>query len=140
VTGSDYERKFANLLDGRGYGVVRIGGSGAGTDRPLPDLLFGEPAPGTEADQNAPLCHVAAVELKSGRDTTLYADQAEVTALTAFCEQFGAAPFLAARYTTQASPTTYFLVEPDSARRTDGGAHGLPVEDIRERASMTFQP
>lgn len=140
MSGATYERELRTLLTDLGYGAIRIGGSGAGGSQDLPDILAGEPQPGHEDAPNSPLCHSMAIELKSGSDTTLYCTKDEVAALRRFCEAFGAAPFLAARYTTQATPTDYYFVAPWNARMTDSGNFGLPVDDIKERASMVFHP
>jgi len=124
---------LVKLLYSRGYGALRLPSSGSGTDRPLPDLLIG--TVGTD-ETKTPLI---AAELKSGKDTTLYVDADERDALKAFCERFGARPYLVARYTDRTSPTDYFFVHPRDARLTDAGNLGLPKTDIQDRASWIVE-
>lgn len=126
-----YERELVNILTDLEYGAVRIPTSGAATDRDLPDVLYAQPTRNGDADAYA-------VEHKSGRDTTLYVEGSEVAALERFCAAFGAKPRLGARYTSQATPTSHYLVDPDDARMTDGGNYGLPTDDIDERAAVVF--
>lgn len=131
-----YERELVNILWSLEYGVLRCPGSGgSGADRPLPDIIAGQP---TQGPNGYRLSKCMVIEHKSGSDTTLYVDGGEVAGLKAFAEYFGATPYLAARFTTQASPTAHFLVRPENARMTDSGNYGLPIEDIEDRAAVVF--
>lgn len=131
-----WERELVNILTELGYGAVRIPSSGAGTDRDLPDILWGEPLTGG-GEQHA---HVYAIEHKSGSDTTLYVEDHEVASLGRFAKAFGAEPMLAARFTSRDTPTGHYLVRPSDARMTDAGHYGLPIDDIETRAMVVWHP
>ena len=82
-----------------------------------------------------------AIELKSTSSTTAYVDAAEVTALERFAERFGADAYLAANFKRPGgSRSRMWLVAPEDARVTDGGAYGLPEADIAERARYAVLP
>lgn len=136
-TGARYERELVTALDAAGYGVLRIPSSGSASSRDLPDVLAGQPAIGPDGERQSA---VMAIELKSGRDTTLYVEKPEVDALKRFCERFGAVPRLGLRHTRQATSRNHFLVHPEDARRTPEGNYGLPIADIGERASEVIEP
>lgn len=142
--GAARERELVNRFDAAGWGALRLPSSGSATARELPDVLAGRPV---EATPKAGWTHpkptrtyarLWAAELKSGAQTTLYVDAQEVDALRAFAETWGARPLLGARYTFGSGEhydrTDTYLIKPEDARRTDGGAFGLPVEDIDDRA------
>lgn len=144
--GATRERELVDRFKSAGWGALRIGASGSGGDADLPDVLAGKSVPnpycvvedgdiGVEIRQdNADLW---AVELKSGKATTLYVDAGEVADLERFAGSLGARPLLGARFTFSGGEhydkTATYLVPPDAARRTDT-AYGLPVADIDERA------
>ena len=131
--GSRYERELVNRFESCGWGALRCPSSGGGTDRELPDILAGLAFEGPSKDY--PISRALAIELKSGKSTTLYVDKEEVYALRSFAESFGATPLLGARFTTQASSTDIYLVKPEDARMTPK-AYGLPISDIEDRAYM----
>ena len=131
--GSRYERELVNRFESCGWGALRCPASGGGTDRELPDILAGLALDGPSKDY--PISRALAIELKSGKSTTLYVDKEEVKALKSFAESFGATPLLGARFTTQASSTDIYLVKPEDARMTPK-AYGLPISDIKDRAYM----
>lgn len=126
MTGSSYERRLASLLDTLGYAVVRSPASGS-VDRDQPDLLAGHPTEGR-----------IALEIKSGKASTLYVEEAETLALERFAALFDADPYLVARWTSWDTGREYYCVAPENARMTDSGSYGLPKADIEERASITF--
>lgn len=128
MTGSDRERELVNTLEACGWAAMRCPSSGSATTRDLPDVLAGNPGASV------------AIELKSGKGTTLYVDQQEVEALERFADRFGATPLLAARWTSQATGVKIWGVPPTDARKTDSGNYGLPVEDIQERAAVVWTP
>lgn len=133
--GAARERELVNRFRHAGWGALRLPSSGSATDRELPDVLAGRPVPIPGRD--GPFSTVVAIELKSGKATTLYVDDYEVDALRTFAQQWGARPFLAARFTSQGSGTETWLVPPDDARGpTDGGRYGLPQADIEDRAAV----
>lgn len=126
--GAARERELVNRFDADGWGALRLPSSGSRTARELPDVLAGRKL---ETDYG----QAWAIELKSGQATTLYVDASEVDDLRAFAHRWGARPLLAARFTTQASSTATYLIEPERARGpTDGGRYGLPRSDSEERA------
>jgi len=129
MSGARYERELVKLLYSKGYGTIRLPSSGAGTDRPLPDVMIGN------SDLKDPRSDLMACELKSGRDTTLYVKRDEVKQLNKFCERCDARPYLVARFSTKGSSTDYYFVHPRDARTTKTGNYGLPLEDIEDRAS-----
>ena len=131
--GSRYERELVNRFESCGWGALRCPASGGATDRELPDILAGLALDGPSKD--FPISQALAIELKSGKSTTLYVDKEEVYALRSFAQSFGATPLLGARFTTQASSTDIYLVKPEDARMTPK-AYGLPISDIEDRAYM----
>ena len=131
--GSRYERELVNRFESLGWGALRCPASGGATDRELPDILAGLALDGPSKD--FPISRALAIELKSGKSTTLYVDRDEVKALRSFAQSFGATPLLGARFTTQASSTDIYLVSPEHARMTPK-AYGLPISDIKDRAYM----
>jgi len=135
---TNYERELANILEAQGFGVMRAPASGSGGTRDLPDILYGDRRVCTHDGTEHVRSSAVAVEHKSGRRTTLYVEEAEVAALTRFCDRFGAMPLLGARFTRQATPTAHFLVRPAHARRTDEGNYGLPLDGIEDRATVVF--
>jgi len=154
MTGPRYERELTNRLDRAGYAAVRAPTSGSATDRDLPDVLAGRPKgvpvlgewrerEYPDAGENDYIEEVfsdaLAIEAKSGQATTLYVAPEEVAALERFADAFGARALLAARFTTQGSPTAWFLCPPENCRRTEAGAYGLPVADMAERAEMVLE-
>jgi len=159
--GSDRERELVETLEATGYAAMRCPASGGATTRELPDVLCGRKQ--GWRDHLEPISHAArlnrshtavqkgannigtlsdsyAIELKSGKSTTLYVQPEEVEALESFAERFGATPLLAARFTSRASPVRIYGVRPMNARKTDSGTYGLPQTDIEERASVIWTP
>ena len=131
--GSRYERELVNRFESVGWGALRCPASGGATDRELPDILAGLALDGPSKD--FPISQALAIELKSGKSTTLYVDKEEVYALRSFAQSFGATPLLGARFTTQASSTDIYLVKPEDARMTEK-AYGLPLSDIEQRTHL----
>ena len=133
--GSRYERELVNRFESCGWGALRCPSSGGGTDRELPDVIVGKNAERVKTLHALSLSTPLAIELKSGKSTTLYVDRDEVKALRSFAESFGATPLLGARFTTQASSTDIYLVKPEDARMTEK-AYGLPLSDIEQRTHL----
>jgi len=138
MSGSSRERELVDTLEATGWASMRCPSSGAGTKRELPDVIAGQPM---RAHVSEIKCGKSlAIELKSGKSTTLYVQPEEVEALESFAERFGATPLLAARFTSRASPVRIYGVPPSDARKTDSGNFGLPQSDIEERASVIWTP
>ena len=131
--GTRYERELVNRFESLGWGALRCPASGGATDRELPDVLVAKRS--TIGPEDLRLSQALAIELKSGKSTTLYVNREEVYALRSFAQSFGATPLLGARFTTQASSTDIYLVKPEDARMTPK-AYGLPLSDIEDRAYM----
>jgi len=135
-----YERRLVTALSECGFAPMRAPASGSATDRDLPDVLAGRRVHRPES----PDTHTSAawaVELKSGKATTLYVDAAEVEALERFADVFGARALLGATFKRpNGSRTPIWLLEPADARLTDAGHYGLPEKGIEERAYARVLP
>lgn len=159
--GDKYERELVNTFDAFDIPSMRAPSSGSATQRELPDVLTLQPlsqheikekiqtllpelkhhkAIDTIAAEIGDLSQAYAIELKSGEGTTLYVAGDEVEKLLNFCEESGAIPRIAARFTERKHPIEQFLVHPDNARMTKEGNYGLPVDDIEKRASEIITP
>jgi Holliday junction resolvase len=159
--GDKYERELVNTFDAFDIPSMRAPSSGSATQRELPDVLTLQPQPQhtikdkiqtllpeykhrkaveTIANDIGSLSQAYAIELKSGEGTTLYVGGDEVDKLLNFCEDSGAIPRIAARFTERKHPVKHFLVHPNNARMTEEGNYGLPVDDIEERASEIITP
>lgn len=135
-----YERELVNAFHAAGWGAMRCPASGAASERGLPDVLVGKPIRVGPASHGEAASRPIAIEHKYTSSTTAYVDGDEVPPLREFASRFGAEPRLAVRFTSQASPTAHYLVKPEDARMTDGGAYGLPLDDIEQRATEVVRP
>lgn len=89
--GSDREREMVNFLEDHGWGAVRLGGSGSGTKRNLPDILAGDGG-----------SRYWGIEEKySGSNKQCYITAEKATGLREFCTRFGLRPLAAVRYSTR---------------------------------------
>lgn len=140
MSGSDRERELVETLEATGFAAMRCPASGSATTRELPDVICGKEHLGAVQHFQEPVSMAYAIELKSGKSTTLYVQPEEVEALESFAERFGATPLLAARFTSRGSPVRIYGVPPSEARKTDSGAYGLPVDSIEDRASVIWTP
>jgi Holliday junction resolvase len=111
MTGSDYERKLARVLDQQGYHVIRAPSSGSATQRDLPDIAFSK-------EDNTPVM----VELKTTSQKAAYFTESEVDALDRFAAAFNGVSRLCARYK---GDTTYYLYDPLKARRTPSNRYAV---------------
>lgn len=111
MTGSDYERDLASLLDDDGYHVMRAPSSGAGTTRELPDLLWA-----------SHFTDAVAAELKTTGQNVAYFDGDEVESLVNFARSFVARSWLVARFK---GDTTFYCYSIDDARQTDSGRYAV---------------
>lgn len=89
--GDRYEREFVNFVEEHGWAAVRLGASGGGTDRNLPDVLMGD----------AGIRYWAVEEKYSGQKKQVYIEQDEARRLREFATRFGAKPMVAVRYSTR---------------------------------------
>lgn len=119
MDGSHYERKLVNILDAKGYIVIRSPASGAVTDRALPDVLW--------AGIDETPC---AGELKATQANVAYYTKSEVAALESVAEAFGAHAYLIARFK---GDTTYYCTEPTNARRTETERYAVDRDNTIDR-------
>ena len=110
--GDRRERELVNLLDERGFAVMRAPASGAATDRELPDVLAGDGEV------------FYAIEAKSSSGRPIYLTGEEVEALVYFSRNFGAKPRIAARFDREDG---YFF-HPADLHVTDGGNYRVKKE------------
>lgn len=140
--GAKWERRLVQALGAAGWFAMRAPSSGSATEADLPDVFamryVSVPANYTTIGRRF-LSEIFAIELKSGKNTTLYVGEDEVDALRTLATTCGASPLLGVRFTSMASPTDHFLLRPEDARRTDGGNYGLPEADIAERAAVVVR-
>jgi Holliday junction resolvase len=114
--GSDKEREMVNFVEDHGWAAVRLGASGGGTARNLPDVLMG--------DGGSRYWGVEEKYQGTKSDGTCYISEAEAQALSEFCTRFGAKPLAAVRYSTRldrAKHADWFIVPIEEAPRTDSG-------------------
>ena len=110
--GDRRERELVNLLDERGFAVMRAPASGSATDRELPDVLAGD------GDR------FYAIEAKSSAGDPIYLDGEEVEALVYFSRNFGAKPRVAARF----DQMDWYFFHPADLHTTDGGNYRVKQE------------
>jgi Holliday junction resolvase len=110
--GDRRERELVNLLDERGFAVMRAPASGSATERELPDVLAGD---GEE---------FYAIEAKSSSGRPIYLDGAEVENLVYFARNFGARPRVAARFDRE----DWYFFHPGELHVTDGGNYRVKKE------------
>ncbi|PSQ24624.1 nucleoid-structuring protein H-NS [Halobacteriales archaeon QS_9_67_17] len=110
--GDRRERELVNLLDERGFAVMRAPASGSATDRELPDVLAGD------GDR------FYAIEAKSSAGDPIYLSGEEVEALVYFSRNFGAKPRIAARF----DQMDWYFFHPADLYTTDGGNYRVKQE------------
>lgn len=112
--GDRHERQLVNFVEEHGWAAVRLGASGGGTARNLPDVLMGDGG-----------ARYWAVEEKySGKSKQVYIDAEEAQQLSEFATRFGARPMAAVRYSTRLEDVTeadWFLCPIEKVPRTDAG-------------------
>jgi Holliday junction resolvase len=106
-----------NVLDERGFAVMRAPASGGATERELPDVLAGDGE------------FFYAIEAKASGKHVVYIEGREIDELTYFADNFGAEPLIGVRfdvvhgdpaYGDDTNPGWYFL-RPTEMYQTDGG-------------------
>lgn len=129
--GDGRERELSNTLeDDHGWGVVRPGGSGSGTDRARPDLLAGD----------AGRRYWAIEEKYRAEDKQCYESPEKHRRLSEFATRFGARPVYAVRYSTRLDDVTtadWFIVPFDAVSFTDGGNVRLNHAAVSECMTLT---
>jgi len=116
-----YERELRKHLENNGYIVVRAPASGAGADRPLPDLFWSRP---TET--------AIAAELKTRKEDIAYLSKDEIDALSEFAAAFNANPRIILRVKQD---TSYYVIDPKDGHETE---NSIRVE--KEDAYTTIEP
>lgn len=146
-----YERELVNAMTEAGIPAMRAPSSGSATDRELPDVLAGQAVhiSGTSGPLET-YSECWAIELKTGKSTTLYVDgepadsddwPGEAGQLGAFAQAFGATPMVGAKFKRRGGGRTpIYLVPLENCRETDGGNLGVPESDAEERAEMLVYP
>jgi len=146
-----YERQLVNALTESGMPAMRAPSSGAATDRDLPDVLAGKAyiLSGSSGPIKT-LSEAYAIELKSGKATTLYIEgeppgsdewPGEWQRLGAFAQAFGATPMVGAKFKRAGGTRSpIWLVPLANCRKTDSGNKGGPESDVEERAAMAVYP
>jgi Holliday junction resolvase len=110
--GDRRERELVNLLDERGFAVMRAPSSGSATERDLPDVLAG----------NGETFY--AIEAKSSSGRPVYLDGEEVEALVYFARNFGAKPRVGVRFDRE----DWYFFHPGDLHVTDGGNYRVKKE------------
>ena len=128
--GDRRERELVNLLDERGFAVMRAPSSGSATERELPDVLAGD------GDV------FYAIEAKSSSGDPIYLDGTEVENLVYFARNFGAKPRIAVRFDRE----PWYFFHPADCYTTDGGnyrvkretavAEGIDFEELIGRSTQ----
>jgi Holliday junction resolvase len=94
--GDRYERKFVNYIHDQGGAAVRLGGSGSGTNRALPDLIVG-----FSGD-----FYWVVEEKYRGGGKQAYISAEKAVDVTEFGARFGARAMGAVRYSTDLEGVT----------------------------------
>ena len=110
--GDRRERELVNLLDERGFAVMRAPASGSSTSRDLPDVLAG----------NGDVFY--AIEAKSSSERPIYLTGEEVEALVYFARNFGAKPRIGVRFDRE----DWYFFHPADLYTTDGGSYRVKKE------------
>lgn len=122
--GDRLERDLVNVLDARGFAVMRAPASGSATDRELPDVLAGNGQ------------GFYAFEAKSSAGQPIYLDGDEIADLRYFAEHFGAEPRLAVKFDVKNGDPAWgdddrsgiYVLEIEQAHQTDGGNYRVKKE------------
>ncbi|WP_248908005.1 Holliday junction resolvase Hjc [Halocatena marina] len=110
--GERRERELVNLLDERGFAVMRAPASGSATERELPDVLAG----------NGEIFY--AIEAKSSAGDPIYLTGEEVESLVFFAQNFGAKPRIGVRFDRE----DWYFFHPGDLYVTDGGNYRVKLE------------
>lgn len=110
--GDRRERELVNLLDEKGFAVMRAPSSGAGTTRELPDVIAG----------NGDTFYT--FEVKSSKGNPVYLDGEEVENLVYFARNFGGRARIAVRFDRE----DWAFFHPSDLHRTDSGNYRIKKE------------
>lgn len=110
--GERRERELVNLLDERGFAVMRAPASGSATERELPDVLAGDGG------------LFYAIEAKSSAGDPIYLSGEEVESLVFFARNFGAKPRIGVRFDRE----DWYFFHPGDLHVTDGGNYRVKQE------------
>jgi len=120
--GLKQERELVKLLYKRGFMALRCAGSGAGTNRPLPDVMAG----------NRWMCY--GIEVKSSSADRIWIKDSQLDDLKTFCEGFGAVPRVCVKFSYL--PFAFFKI--DDLLLTREGNRTISREQVAERLSAGF--
>ena len=112
--GLNKERDLINYLDFKGFKAVRVAGSGAGTNKPRPDILAGN-------NRN-----IYAIELKSSSRDVIYIKKNQVKNLIRFAKGFGAIPTIAIKFNYE----PYYFLSVNDFNITPNGNYKIKRSDI----------
>lgn len=99
--GTNAERELVHLLWKKGYGAIRVAGSGS-SKYPSPDVLAGTSQ------------RKLAIECKSVKGTAKYLPKDEIAALKTFSEVFGCEPWIGVRF----ARNEWFFISLEDLRET----------------------
>lgn len=115
--GDRRERELVDLLDEKGFAVIRAPSSGSGTDRDLPDVLAGNGS------------QFYAFEVKASKDSHVYLKGEEINSLIYFARNFGARARLGIRFDHE----KWYFFHPHDVYTTDSGNYRVKRETAIER-------
>lgn len=110
--GDRRERELVNLLNDRGFAVMRAPSSGAGTTRDLPDVIAG----------NGETFYT--FEVKSSKGNPVYLTGDEVESLVYFAQNFGGRARIAVRFDRE----DWAFFHPTDLHQTKSGNYRIKKE------------
>lgn len=117
--GARTERELLDIFWRKGFGVVRVAGSGTSRHE-APDILVGGEG------------RFLAIECKSRSKKRLYIDKGEIEELEKFSEMFGADPVIAFRFNRE----DWRFLYPGDMKRTRTGNYKVERADIDRAMSV----
>lgn len=130
---SQYERELVNALRDCGFGAVRIGASGSGTDADRADIIAGEAVPGGLGLVLDVHSDIWIIEHKTTSANVAYADPEEVNAIRREASRWGGRPFVGVRFK---GDTAHYLVAPEDCRMTPSDNFAVSQDDLPADASV----
>lgn len=122
--GATYERKLSNAFEAAEWGVLRTGGSGAGTSDDRPDVVAGDGET------------LLVIEAKFASSRNIYLEGQEIRQITNLAAAFGGTAAIFPRWNTRKvdaiDTADWFVVSPHHIPQTDGGRYALNCEKIAE--------
>lgn len=137
-----YERELVNALRDCGFGAVRIGASGSGTDADRADIVAGEAVVTVLSTESHELTVTSAddvrsdvwiIEHKTTSANVAYADPGEVNAIRREASRWGGRPFVGVRFK---GDTAHYLVAPEDCRMTPSDNFAVSQDDLPDDATV----